>query len=163
MDPKARTLHYKDGTFLDLANLILNKLLVETSTCRQRAILATDESDKSLPRILICASDRGHIFFCLRPVRGAKCAILFDAERSCDLSALNRRPEKLSGPLRPHHLQGMLRAESFRSRDFKHSLAQRLISGICTKYEIKLVVFCLFCTRDNAMMYIVADEKIANN
>ena len=56
-----------------------------------------------------------------------------------------------------------LPAENFRSRDFKHGLAQRLISGICTKYEIKCVVFCLLCTRDNAMMYIVAEETIANN
>ena len=39
-------------------NLILKKLLVKTNTCRQRAILAIDASDKSLPRLLICASDR---------------------------------------------------------------------------------------------------------
>ena len=58
---------------------------------------------------------------------------------------------------------GHVASGEFRSRDFKHGLAQRLISGICTKYEIKYVLFCLLCTRDNAMMYIVAKEKIANN
>ena len=39
-------------------NLILKKLLVKMKICRQRAILKIDASDKSLPRLLICASDR---------------------------------------------------------------------------------------------------------
>ena len=36
----------------------LQKVLVKMNTCRQRAILTIDASDKSLPRLLICASDR---------------------------------------------------------------------------------------------------------
>ena len=39
-------------------NLILKKLLVKMNTCRQRAILTIDASDKLLPILLIYASDR---------------------------------------------------------------------------------------------------------
>ena len=40
------------------SDLILKKLPVKMNTCRKRVILAIDTSDKLLPRLLICASDR---------------------------------------------------------------------------------------------------------